>query len=105
MNSFKKATALAAGTAALLMAGAGAASASTDAQAVASESPGALTGNIGQSLFHTPANGCGNTADTASALNPAFGNACANVEGVADDDHSDWDHDRGHRSILDRVTG
>ena len=107
MNSFKKATVLAAGTAALVMAGAGAASASSDAEATVVKSPGALAGNVGQSPFHTPASGCGNTANTGGALNPAFANACANSEVETEGDlHGDYHHGGdNHRSILDRVTG
>ncbi len=118
MNSFKQVGVLVTGTAALVMAGAGAASASSDAEAATVKSAGALSGNVGQSVFHTPANGCGNTADTAAALNPAFGNACANAEIEENihphDDHHDGGrhesghyqgarHDDGHRSLLDRV--
>ena len=107
MNSFKKATVLAAGTAALVMAGAGAASASSDAEATVVKSPGALAGNIGQSPFHTPAIGCGNTADAASTLNPSFANACSisENEDTGEGEHHGNYHGDNHRSILDRVTG
>ncbi|MFF7245852.1 chaplin [Embleya sp. NPDC008237] len=120
MNSFKKASVLAAGTAALVMAGAGAASASSEADAAAVKSSGVFSGNIGQSPFHTPAMGCGNTADTGAALNPAFGNECviAEIENneIDDEDYEHeghrpqghphgggYQHDDGHRSLLERV--
>jgi hypothetical protein len=118
VNSFKKAGVLAVGTAALVMAGTGAASASSDADAAAVKSSGAFSGNIGQAVFHTPANGCGNTADSGAALNPAFANACANaeIENEIDDEddrdegnhhqgnhRGDYRHDDGHRSLLERV--
>jgi small secreted domain DUF320 len=122
VNSFKKAGVLAAGTAALLAAGTGAASASSDAEAAAVKSSGALSGNIGQSPFHTPANGCGDTANPVGVLNPAFGNGCVNAEienEYYDGDDYDKDdrheggrggyqgggyqHDNGHRSLLERV--
>nr|WP_202512807.1 chaplin [Streptomyces sp. SID3343] len=107
-----------AGTAALVAAGAGAASASSDADAAAVKSSGAFSGNIGQAPFHTPANGCGNTADAGAALNPAFGNACAAAEienhyhegdehGRGGQEHGGggggYRHDNGSRSLLERV--
>ncbi|WP_331771864.1 chaplin (plasmid) [Embleya sp. NBC_00888] len=120
MNSFKKAGVLAAGTAALVMGGTGAASASSEADAAAVHSSGVFSGNIGQSPFHTPAMGCGDTANGAAALNPAFGNECviAEVENEVyyDGDHEHeghrpqghphgggYQHDDGHRSLLERV--
>lgn len=121
MNSFKKASVLAVGTAALVMAGTGAASASSEADAAAVKSSGVFSGNIGQTPFHTPAMGCGDTANTGAALNPAFGNECVIAE--IDNDYGDEDygheghgaqghphggdggyqHDDGHRSLLERV--
>ncbi|MEU0934917.1 MULTISPECIES: chaplin [unclassified Embleya] len=120
MNSLKKAGVLAAGTAALVMGGTGAASASSEANAAAVKSSGVFSGNIGQSPFHTPAEGCGNTANAGAALNPAFGNACIIAEteyDIEDEDegyeheghrpqghpHGGYQHDSGHRSLLDRV--
>ncbi|MFI1584984.1 chaplin [Embleya sp. NPDC020630] len=128
MNSFKKAGALAVGTAALVMAGTGAASASSEADAAAVKSSGVFSGNIGQSPFHTPAEGCANTANAVAALNPAFGSQCviAEIENndYDDEDYDDYDHegdhhrpqgghrphggggyqhDDGHRSLLERV--
>ncbi|MYS84873.1 chaplin [Embleya scabrispora] len=119
MNSFKKVSVLAVGTAALVMTGAGAASASADADAAAVKSSGVFSGNIGQTPFHTPAMGCGDTANTGAALNPAFGNECviAEINDYGDEDYEHeghrrqdhphggggYQHDDGHRSLLERV--
>ncbi|GCD95823.1 chaplin [Embleya hyalina] len=123
MNSFKKAGVLAVGSAALVMAGTGAASASSEADAAAVKSSGVFSGNIGQAPFHTPAEGCANTANAVAALNPAFGSECVIAEIENNDyDGEDYDHegehhrpqgqphggggyrhDDGHRSLLERV--
>ncbi|MFF7244462.1 chaplin [Embleya sp. NPDC008237] len=92
MNTYKKATIMAAGTAALVMAGAGAASAQADADGAAVDSPGVLSGNNIQIPVHIPINLCGNTVDIIAALNPTFGNTCLNIDG--DDDHDE--HHEGH---------
>ncbi|MFI1964678.1 chaplin [Streptomyces pathocidini] len=44
-------------------------------------SPGFLSGNAIQTPVSIPINLCGNTVDVIAALNPAFGNTCANVSG------------------------
>ncbi|MGA4840798.1 chaplin family protein [Streptomyces sp. G45] len=49
------------------------------AQSDASGSPGVLSGNSVQAPVEVPVNACGNTVDAAAALNPAFGNECANA--------------------------
>ncbi|MDI5974303.1 chaplin [Streptomyces sp. SL13] len=50
----------------------------------AAGSPGVLSGNTVQVPVHVPVNVCGNTVDIIGALNPAFGNHCANTSnGVA----------------------
>ncbi|WP_424638940.1 chaplin [Embleya sp. AB8] len=122
MNSFKKASVLAAGTAALLVAGTGAASASSEADATSLQSSGVASGNIGQSPFHTPAIGCSDAGNALSALNTAFGNKCQITEtdnqmgneGHDDDygheghrpqghPHGTHQHDDGHRSLLERL--
>ena len=41
-------------------------------------SPGVVSGNATQVPVHVPVNTCGNTVNVIGALNPAFGNACAN---------------------------
>ncbi|MFF4341295.1 chaplin [Kitasatospora sp. NPDC001540] len=58
---------------------AGAASASAGAEGVAVGSPGVLSGNLIQIPVHIPVNVCGNSVSLVGALNPAFGNHCANI--------------------------
>lgn len=77
----------AAGTVALVLAGAGAASAGADADGAAVDSPGVLSGNNVQVPVHVPVNLCGNTVNIVGGGNFAFGNTCLNVDG--DDDHGD----------------
>lgn len=74
----KKIAAVVAATGGLVLAGAGAASASTHAEGVATGSPGVLSGNLIQIPVHVPVNFCGNTINVIGLLNPAFGNSCAN---------------------------
>ncbi|GAA2814262.1 chaplin [Kitasatospora sp. CM 4170] len=72
-----------AATAALLVAGAGAASAhhahGASAEGVAAGSPGVVSGNEVQVPLHVPVNLCGNSIDVIGALNPAFGNHCTSA--------------------------
>ncbi len=56
-----------------------AAFADTQADGVAQNSAGVLSGNTVQAPIEVPVNVCGNTVDAAAALNPAFGNRCGNV--------------------------
>ncbi|MEU5090995.1 chaplin [Streptomyces sp. NPDC021356] len=56
-----------------------AAFADSTADGVSAGSPGLLSGNTIQAPVEVPVNACGNTVDGAAALNPAFGNKCANV--------------------------
>ncbi|MER7762435.1 chaplin [Streptomyces sp. NPDC097619] len=78
---FRGATLAVAG-AAVLMGGAGAASAhdgsGASAHGVAEGSPGVLSGNLLQVPVHVPVNVCGNTVNVIGFLNPAFGNTCIN---------------------------
>ncbi|MFJ6128732.1 chaplin [Streptomyces griseoviridis] len=53
--------------------------ADTHAGAVATGSPGVLSGNSVAVPVDVPVNACGNTVDGAAALNPAFGNKCVNA--------------------------
>lgn len=53
--------------------------ATADGKAVGS--PGVLSGNLVQAPVHAPVNACGNSIDVVGALNPAFGNSCANDSG------------------------
>lgn len=79
--TLKKVTFVAAGAAALVLAGSGAAFAGADADGAAVGSPGVLSGNLIQVPVHVPVNLCGNTVNVIGALNPAFGNFCANIDG------------------------
>ncbi|MFF5100916.1 chaplin family protein [Streptomyces sp. NPDC000134] len=49
-----------------------------DAQAdgIAKNSSGFMSGNVVQVPVNAPVNACGNTVDAAAALNPSFGNKC-----------------------------
>ncbi|MEV7182916.1 chaplin [Kitasatospora sp. NPDC093102] len=85
----KKAAVLSAAAAGLVLGAAGSAAAGAGAQGVAAGSPGVLSGNQIQMPLHIPINLCGNTVDVIGALNPAFGNKCANIDvhpKPADDD-------------------
>ncbi|MGW2373610.1 MULTISPECIES: chaplin [Kitasatospora] len=77
--SVKKTAAVGAAVVGIVAAGAGTAMASSDAQGVAAGSPGVISGNQIQVPVHVPINLCGNTVNLVGALNPAFGNHCANV--------------------------
>ncbi|TWE17978.1 chaplin [Kitasatospora atroaurantiaca] len=77
--SIKKAAAVGAAVVGIVAAGAGTAAASAEAEGVAAGSPGVLSGNAVQVPVHIPVNLCGNTVNVIAALNPAFGNSCANV--------------------------
>ncbi|MFE0516811.1 chaplin [Streptomyces sp. NPDC058964] len=59
----------------------GAALADTNANGAAKDSPGVASGNTVQVPVHVPVNVCGNSVDVVGALNPAFGNSCANASG------------------------
>ncbi|MFB7947676.1 chaplin [Kitasatospora phosalacinea] len=77
--SIKKAAAVGAAVVGIVAAGAGSAVASSGAEGVAAGSPGVASGNEIQVPVHIPVNLCGNSVDVIGALNPAFGNSCANV--------------------------
>ncbi|MFF3494388.1 chaplin [Streptomyces sp. NPDC002795] len=78
MSRIAKAAAVAVGTGAVVLSGAGLAMADAGAQGAAANSPGVLSGNLIQVPVHVPVNVCGNTVNVIGALNPAFGNTCAN---------------------------
>ncbi|MFF5309492.1 chaplin [Streptomyces massasporeus] len=75
----------------------GAALADTAADGVTKDSPGAASGNTVQAPIDVPVNACGNTVDVIAALNPAFGNSCADEAGshggYGDDDGGYGDDD------------
>jgi small secreted domain DUF320 len=81
VNTFKKATAMVAGTAALVMAGAGAASANAEGDSAAVESPGVVSGNNIVVPIHIPINLCGNSINIIGFINPTWGNVCLNLDG------------------------
>ncbi|MFE9357200.1 chaplin [Streptomyces olivaceoviridis] len=83
MSRIAKAAAVALGTGAVVVSGAGLALADAGAQGGAVGSPGVVSGNVVQVPVHIPVNVCGNTVDVVGVLNPVFGNACVN--------HSDKD--------------
>ncbi|MFF7989509.1 chaplin [Kitasatospora xanthocidica] len=72
-------TAVAAGG--VLASTAGYAYAGAEAQGGAVGSPGVASGNSVQVPVEVPINACGNTVDVIGALNPSFGNRCANASG------------------------
>lgn len=66
--------------------------------ATASDSPGVVSGNNVQVPVNVPLNICGNTVDVVAALNPAFGNSCANgpvAQGRHAAPHHPAQHDAG----------
>ncbi|KQV18621.1 MULTISPECIES: chaplin [unclassified Kitasatospora] len=77
--SVKKAAAVGAAVVGIVAAGAGTAMASAGAEGVTAGSPGVISGNSVQVPVHVPVNLCGNSVNVIGALNPAFGNSCANV--------------------------
>ncbi|WP_353943739.1 chaplin [Streptomyces sp. HUAS MG91] len=81
MSRIAKAAAVALGTGAVVISGAGLAMADAGAQGAAANSPGVLSGNLLQVPVHVPVNACGNTVDVIGLLNPAFGNTCVNSDG------------------------
>ncbi|MEU9732600.1 chaplin [Streptomyces sp. NPDC048002] len=89
MSRIAKAAAVAMGTGAMVVGGAGMALADAGANGMAEHSPGVGSGNLIQVPVNVPVNLCGNTVDVIGLLNPAFGNTCVNA---ADDERS---HDDG----------
>ncbi|MEV5979778.1 chaplin [Streptomyces sp. NPDC052114] len=81
MSRIAKVAAVTLGTGAVVLGGAGMALADAGAHGEAVGSPGVLSGNLLQVPIHVPVNVCGNTVNGIGALNPAFGNQCANVDG------------------------
>ncbi|MEU9436868.1 chaplin [Streptomyces sp. NPDC048252] len=67
----------------VIAAAGGYAHADSGANGGATDSPGVLSGNSVQAPINVPVNVCGNTVDVVGALNPTFGNSCANKGGGA----------------------
>ncbi|MFJ9772045.1 chaplin [Kitasatospora sp. NPDC101157] len=80
-NVAKKGILTAVATGSVLASTAGYAYAAAEAQGGAVGSPGVASGNSVQVPVEVPINACGNTVDVVGALNPAYGNRCANVSG------------------------
>ncbi|MFJ8588580.1 chaplin [Streptomyces sp. NPDC093595] len=96
MSRIAKAAVILVGTGAVALSGAGVAVAGAGAEAAAVNSPGVISGNAVQVPIAIPINLCGNTIDIIGALNPAFGNQCANVQGKKDGGKDDGKgHDDG----------
>ncbi|GAA3915523.1 chaplin ChpF [Streptomyces lacrimifluminis] len=94
MSRIAKAAVAALGTGAVVLGGAGMATADADAHAAAVGSPGVLSGNVLQIPVHVPVNVCGNTVNVVGLLNPAFGNTCINASN--DDDKKNDDKNGNH---------
>ncbi|EYT81155.1 chaplin [Streptomyces andamanensis] len=88
MSRIAKAAAVALGTGAVVISGAGLAMADAGAEGAAVGSPGVVSGNTIQVPVNIPVNLCGNTIDVIGVLNPAFGNTCANIGHLAQGDGS-----------------
>ncbi|MFD8599127.1 chaplin [Kitasatospora sp. NPDC059646] len=80
MQNLKKVAVLSAAAAGLVLGSAGLANASAEAEGVAANSPGVLSGNLIQIPVHVPINACGNSINVIGLLNPAFGNTCVNAD-------------------------
>ncbi|MFC9913647.1 chaplin [Streptomyces sp. NPDC127197] len=78
MSRIAKVGAVALGTSAVVLSGAGLAAADAGAKAAAVGSPGVLSGNVVQVPVHVPINVCGNTVTVIGGLNKAVGNFCKN---------------------------
>ncbi|MEU1037172.1 chaplin [Streptomyces sp. NPDC005551] len=96
MSRIAKAATVVLGTSAVVLSGAGLASADADASAAAVGSPGVLSGNVLQVPVHVPINLCGNTINVVGLLNPAFGNTCINKSGDKHYHQHDDKNDSGY---------
>ncbi|MEW2625804.1 chaplin [Streptomyces sp. NPDC048106] len=74
MKNLKKAAAVTMVAGGLLAAGAGLASAQSEAGGAAVHSPGVVSGNVVQAPVHVPVNATGDSVNVIGVLNPAFGN-------------------------------
>ncbi|OIK24669.1 chaplin [Streptomyces malaysiense] len=82
MSRIAKAAAVALGTGAVVIGGAGLALADACAQGTGADSPGMLSGDVVQVPVNIPVNVCGDSVDVIGLLNPAFGNGCVNQGGT-----------------------
>ncbi|MCF3177316.1 MULTISPECIES: chaplin [Streptomyces] len=78
MKNIKRAAAITMAASGLALAGAGVASAQSQAAGGADHSPGIVSGNSVQAPVHVPVNACGLTVTAIGALNPTFGDPCLN---------------------------
>ncbi|MEU7716942.1 chaplin [Streptomyces tibetensis] len=97
MSRIAKVGAVALGTGAMVLSGAGLASADAGAKAAAIGSPGVLSGNVIQVPLHVPINVCGNTVTIIGALNEASGNVCKNGDDDKDKGKDKKDGKKAHR--------
>ncbi|PPS74480.1 MULTISPECIES: chaplin [Streptomyces] len=84
MSHIAKVGAVALGTGAMVLSGAGLAAADAGAKGAAIGSPGFLSGNVVQVPLHVPINVCGNTVTLIGALNEASGIVCKNGDDEKD---------------------
>jgi hypothetical protein len=96
MSRIAKVGAVALGTGAAVLSGAGLAAADAGAKGAAVGSGGFLSGNVIQAPIHVPINVCGNTVNVGGALNPAVGNVCKNGDDKKKDDKKAARHRHGH---------
>ncbi|MFF1543982.1 chaplin, partial [Streptomyces sp. NPDC058291] len=75
--------AAAAATSMLSLCGGGYALADSQAEGAAKEAPGVLSGDHVRTLVRVPANACGDSVDVVAALDPAFGDSCADRSATA----------------------
>ncbi|MFI5797560.1 chaplin [Streptomyces sp. NPDC051677] len=97
MSRIAKAAAVALGTSAVVVTGAGLAMADAGAQGAAVGSPGVLSGNVVQIPVNTQLNVCGNSTGVSGLLNPTFGHTCVNGDGLGKGDHDKGYEDKGGR--------
>ncbi|TQF06195.1 chaplin [Kitasatospora acidiphila] len=96
-------TAVATGT--VLASAGGYAYAAAGASGAAAGSPGVASGNSVQVPIEVPINVCGDTIDVVGALNPAFGNQCANTSSSGHHHGGDQNGPGGHGSTGGSVAG
>jgi hypothetical protein len=90
MGLIRKSALLTGAAAALVLAGAGMASADSNASGAAYGSPGVLSGNVVQVPIDVPVNACGNSVGLLGLLSPAYGNDCSNEQDSGYHHHSGY---------------